>query len=135
MPVQVSVKKKNLLFNKVHLETKEKVPKAKGKTHVIAHFVTRADKLHQRKLHLWLLFLSLQLGKNLKNMTCTFNKVNKEQSEPMRSSHISQLVCYIIIRCWDPFCFWDSRSVARRSIFGRVQDSFQALAFCASTGP
>mgnify|MGYP000090833654 CR=1 FL=1 len=97
MPVQVSVKKKNLLFNKVHLETKEKVPKAKGKTHVIAHFVTRADKRHQRKLHLWLLFLSLQLGKILKNMTCTLIKLNTiiEQSEPMRSSHISQLVCYI----------------------------------------
>lgn len=70
-----SVLRKNLLFNKVHLETKEKVPKAKGKTHVIAHFVTRADKRHQRKLHLWLLFLLLQLGKILKNMTCTFNKV------------------------------------------------------------
>lgn len=80
-PVQVSVKKKNLLFNKVHLETKEKVPKAKGKTHVIVHFVTRADKRHQKKLHLWLHFLSLQLGKNLKNMTCTFNKVKYNWTE------------------------------------------------------
>ena len=50
----------------------------------------------------------------------------------MMSRHVSQRLHYIL--CLDPTCFWDLGFVPRKSVFEWVQDSFQALAFCASTG-
>lgn len=59
-------------FNMAHIEIKRKVPQVNQNTCVIAHVVTKAHKLYQRKLYLWPLFWLTVNATNLPNMTFTF---------------------------------------------------------------
>ena len=52
----------------------------------------------------------------------------------MRSSHVSEQLRYVSC-AWIP-CTFGVRDLYHVQVhFGQVQNSFQALVFCASTGP